>query len=145
MSSEPPASTRTPQPGLGVAVARYGLARVALIGAVAALLVWVGVPLLVALLVALVVAVPLSMLLLPGLRRDLNAALAVAGARRSTRRARLRAQLRGDAVPPGPSDVPAQDQADGGEDRPGEHHQAGLAEHPDEVAAPHTSEDPPHR
>lgn len=161
MSSEAPTSTRTAQPGLGMAIARYALARIALISAVAALLVWVGVPLLVALLVALVAAVPLSMMLLPRLRSDLSAALAEAGARRSAQRARLRAQLRGDAasgeaVPgdtvPGEatpeaesSDESGDDEARGGEDRPDQHDQAGLAEHRDEVPAPGSPEDRPHR
>ena len=99
MSSEASESTRTAQPGLGVAIARYGGARVALIAAIAGLLVWRGVPLLVSLLVALVAAMPLSMMLLPGLRQDLSAALARAGSRRSAQRARLRAQLRGEPSP----------------------------------------------
>jgi hypothetical protein len=127
-----------------MAIARYGLARLVLVAAIASLLVWVGVPLLVAVLVALVAAVPLSMMLLSGLRRDLSAALSEAGARRSAQRARLRAQLRGDTEP-GPAASPGEDEPRGGEDRPGEHDQTGLAEHRDEVAPPGPSEDGPHR
>lgn len=148
MSFEASGSTRTTQPGLGLAIVRYGAARLVLIGAVTALLVWLGIPLLVSLLVALVAAMPLSMVMFPGLRRDLSAALAVAGARRTAQRARLRAQLRGDQAPGsglGTSEVPGQDQAGGGADRPGQHDQTGLAEHRDEVPAPGPSEDRPHR
>jgi hypothetical protein len=94
-----PAEPAARPPSVGVAVTRYGGARLALVTLVAAVLVVVGVPLLVAVLVALVAAVPLSQLLFPGLRRDLDVALATGGARRSAHRARLRAQLRGERPP----------------------------------------------
>ncbi|GAA5155476.1 hypothetical protein GCM10023321_28940 [Pseudonocardia eucalypti] len=125
----------TPRP-LGAAVARYGLARVALVALVTAPLTWLGVPFLVALLVGLVASVPLSMLLLGGPRADLDAALAWSGRRRGEQRARLRAQLRGEAVdalpPTEPSAGPsAQGEADAGADGPGQHDYSGRAEHRD--------------
>jgi hypothetical protein len=145
-----------------------------LVALIAALLTWVGVPLLVAVIIGLLVALPLSLMLLPTLRKDLDAALAATGQRRREQKARLRAQLRGEeqagpAGATGPaqsvsadSDSAAGDSAAGGSaegcsaesgdgesdrgaERPGEHDQAGGAEHRDEVASPDTTEHPPHR
>jgi len=155
-----------------------------LVALIAALLTWVGVPLLVAVIIGLLVALPLSLMLLPTLRKDLDAALAATGQRRREQKARLRAQLRGEeqagpAGATGPaqsvsadsdsadSDSAAGDSAAGdsaaggsaescsaesgdgesdrGAERPGEHDQAGGAEHRDEVASPDTTEHPPHR
>lgn len=96
--SERPLLTAQPStPGTGVAIARYGAARAALVAVIAAVLTWVGVPLLVAILIGLVVALPLSLLLFSTLRKDLDNALAVSGARRREQKARLRAQLRGES------------------------------------------------
>jgi hypothetical protein len=91
-----------PPPALGSAIAKYGLARAALVAVVAALLSWVGVPLWVAIIIGLLVAVPLSLMVLPTLRKDLDIALASAGQRRREQKARLRAQLRGEE-PAGPA------------------------------------------
>jgi len=76
-------------------VARYTVARLALVAVVAALLVLAGVPLLVSVLLALVVALPLSLVLLRSLRARVAAGMHAAGERRRAERARLRDQLRG--------------------------------------------------
>jgi hypothetical protein len=86
----------SPPRSLGVAIARYGSARLTLVAALAVVLVLVGVPLLVAVMVALVVALPLSLVLFPKLRRELDAAMAVTGQRRKEQKARLRSQLSGE-------------------------------------------------
>ena len=83
---------------MGLAIARYALARAGLVAVIAVVLVLLKVPLLVALLVALVAAVPLSLLVFRGLRTELNQALAAAGQRRGAQKKRLRAQLRGEQV-----------------------------------------------
>jgi hypothetical protein len=121
-----------PRRGLATAVTRYGLARIALVAAIAALLVWAGVPVLVALPIAIVAGMPLSLLLLKPLRADLDEALAVSGARRSAHRARLRAELRGDASPSGTSEDVGEREPDGGADRPDQQHQDTLPEHRDQ-------------
>ena len=139
VSSAPP--TREPDagpPALGPAIAKYGLARAALVAAVSALLTWVGVPLLVAIIIGLVVALPLSLVLLPSLREELDTALVAAGSRRREQKARLRAQLRGEITL-------GEGEPDPGAERPGEHDKAAGAEHRDEIAAPDTAEHPPHR
>jgi hypothetical protein len=100
VTSEPPQSPVSPPDSpprsLGVAIARYGSARLTLVAALAVVLVLVGVPLLVAVMVALVVALPLSLVLFPKLRRELDAAMAVTGQRRKEQKARLRSQLSGE-------------------------------------------------
>ncbi|MGH3769566.1 MAG: DUF4229 domain-containing protein [Pseudonocardiaceae bacterium] len=82
-------------PPTGAALVRcmvvYTVARLAMVGVMALLLVLAGVPLLVSILLALVVALPLSMVLLGSLRARVNAGLAVAGERRRA----IRRQLRG--------------------------------------------------
>lgn len=137
-----------PRRGVASSIARYGLARLALVALITAVLVMVGVPLLVGLIVALVVALPLSLLLFGGLRRDLDIALADAGARRGAERARLRAQLRGagaSASGQQAGDHDAQGQADCGADRPDRHHHDGLGEHRDEPATSDAAQHPPER
>jgi hypothetical protein len=160
----------SPTRSLGVAIARYGAARLTLVAALAVVLVLVGVPLLVALMVALVVALPLSLVLFPKLRRELDAALAVTGARRKEQKARLRSQLSGEraareeggpvqggavsggvvsdgAVAGRPvqevSVQEGQGEPDRGAERPDQHHHAGAAEDSDEVASPNSAQHPP--
>ena len=174
MTSEVPSPPSTPVDrqtrSLGVAIARYGLARAALVGVLTALLVLVGVPFLVALLVALVVALPLSLLLFRTLRHELDQALAEAGQRRKVQKARLRAQLRGEAEqaepvgsvqgepdrgtssgpdePSGTDVGSAQDghgQADSGAEGPDQHDHRGVAEHGDQFPAPDSAAHPPQR
>lgn len=147
----PPALPTEPPPcGVGMAIARYALARTALVAVVAAVLTVAGVPVLVAILVALVMGLPLSLLLLKKLRTDLDSALAYVGERRRAQRAQLRAQLRGEqpsdssAAAPGSAEL-AQPQADGGADRPGEHQHGGITEHCDELPASDTTEHPSNR
>ena len=165
--SATPSSPNEPPPrSLGVAVARYGLARAGLVVLVTVLLVLVGVPLLVALLVGLVVALPVSLLLFGALRRDLDLALAEAGRRRAAQKARLRARLSG-ADPEDGVESRAEDdaerradsraeggsadagsrqrEADGGAQRPDQHDESGTAEHRDEVAPPGAGEHPTNR
>jgi Protein of unknown function (DUF4229) len=100
VTAEPPQSPDSPLDSpprsLGVAIARYGSARLILVAALTVVLVLVGVPLLVAVMVALVVALPLSLVLFPKLRRELDAAMAVTGRRRKEQKARLRSQLSGE-------------------------------------------------
>ncbi len=122
-----------------MAIVRYGAARAALVAVIAAVLTWVGVPLLVAILIGLVVALPLSLLLFSSLRKDLDNALAVSGARRREQKERLRAQLRGESL------EGAEAEADGGEQRPEQHQHAGLAEDRDEVASTDTAEHRSHQ
>lgn len=87
-------ATSTPPPLAG-ALVLYTLARLALVGAVAGLLLLAGVPLVIALLVGLIVALPLAMVLFRPLRARLDAALIA----RAAERAALRARLRGEPVP----------------------------------------------
>ena len=129
-------------PGLGAAIARYGLARAGLVAAVTAMLVLVGVPLLVALLIALLASLPLSMVLFKPLRRDLDQALAATTARRNAQKARLRAQLRGEEPPLGQDE---EREADGGADRPGEQGEGGGAENRNERLTPRAAQDLPNR
>ncbi|NEW25631.1 DUF4229 domain-containing protein [Nocardia cyriacigeorgica] len=78
-------------------VARLGL--VALITAVivvAAKLIDVQIPLVVAALFALIIAMPLSLILFKGLRTKVNEDIAVVDERRRQDKAQLRARLRGD-------------------------------------------------
>ncbi|TLF75437.1 DUF4229 domain-containing protein [Nocardia cyriacigeorgica] len=78
-------------------VARLGL--VALITAVimlAANLIDVQIPLVVAALFALIIAMPLSLVLFKGLRTKVNEDIAVVDERRRQDKAQLRARLRGD-------------------------------------------------
>ncbi|TLG14973.1 DUF4229 domain-containing protein [Nocardia cyriacigeorgica] len=78
-------------------VARLGL--VALITAVimlAAKLIDVQIPLVVAALFALLIAMPLSLILFKGLRTKVNEDIAVVDERRRQDKAQLRARLRGD-------------------------------------------------
>jgi hypothetical protein len=168
-SGTPSATGDHPPRSLPVAIARYGVARLALVAALTGVLVLAGVPLLVALLVALVVALPLSLLLLPGLRRELDEALAEAGRRRAEQKARLRAQLRGldegSAQPPSPDEPPSLDersaqrpglddrsaeqggaaQADRGAERPDQHDHGGVAEHGDQLTPGDPSTHPTQR
>jgi uncharacterized membrane protein len=82
--------------GLAPAMIRYTLARVGLLVLIAAVLILVGVPALVAILIALVASLGLSLVLFRGLRADLDEELAAARARRRSERARLRQALRGE-------------------------------------------------
>lgn len=169
MTSEPPQSPvsplDSPPRSLGLAIARYGSARLTLVAALTVVLVLVGVPLLVAVMVALVVALPLSLVLFPKLRRELDAAMAVTGQRRKEQKARLRSQLSGaqeaperdssvqagavraGAAPGGPvqgvSVQEGQGEAGGGAERPDQHHRTGAAQDGDEVASPNSGQHPP--
>ncbi|WP_219413192.1 DUF4229 domain-containing protein [Pseudonocardia nigra] len=98
-------------PGLGVTVALYTLARLGLVAVVTALLLVAGAPLVISVLVGLIVALPLSMVLFRGLRGRLDTALAAAQHRRATERDALRARLRGEG--PSASDEPPQQEPDG--------------------------------
>jgi hypothetical protein len=139
-SGTPSTAADHPTRSLSVAIARYGVARLALVAVLTGVLVLVGVPLLVALLVALVVALPLSMLLFSGLRGELDEALAEAGRRRGEHKARLRAQLRG--LDEGSAQPPVDErsaehggagQADRCAERPDQHDHGGVAEHGDQL------------
>jgi hypothetical protein len=147
----------SPPRSLGVAIARYGSARLTLVAALTVVLVLVGVPLLVAVMVALVVALPLSLVLFPKLRRELDAAMAVTGQRRKEQKARLRSQLSGErearerdgsvsvqevSVQEG-SVHEGQGEADGGAERPDQHDRTGAAQDGDEVASPNSVQHPP--
>lgn len=166
MTAEPPRSPDSPLDSpprsLGVAIARYGSARLTLVAALTVVLVLVGVPLLVAVMVALVVALPLSLVLFPKLRRELDAAMAVTGQRRKEQKARLRSQLSGErearerdgsvSVQEGSvQEVSAQEgsvhegqgEADGGAERPDQHDRTGAAQDGDEVASPNSVQHPP--
>ena len=164
MTAEPPRSPDSPLDSpprsLGVAIARYGSARLTLVAALTVVLVLVGVPLLVAVMVALVVALPLSLVLFPKLRRELDAAMAVTGQRRKEQKARLRSQLSGEREERDGSvsvqEVSVQDgsaqegsvqegqgEADGGAERPDQHDRTGAAQDGDEVASPNSVQHPP--
>jgi hypothetical protein len=166
VTAEPPRSPDSPLDSpprsLGVAIARYGSARLTLVAALTVVLVLVGVPLLVAVMVALVVALPLSLVLFPKLRRELDAAMAVTGQRRKEQKARLRSQLSGErearerdgsvsvqevSVQEGSvqevSVQEGQGEADGGAERPDQHDRAGAAQDGDEVASPNSVQHPP--
>ena len=162
MTAEPPRSPDSPLDSpprsLGVAIARYGSARLTLVAALTVVLVLVGVPLLVAVMVALVVALPLSLVLFPKLRRELDAAMAVTGQRRKEQKARLRSQLSGEreAREVSAQEVSVQDgsaqegsvqegqgEADGGAERPDQHDRTGAAQDGDEVASPNSVQHPP--
>jgi hypothetical protein len=161
VTAEPPRSPDSPLDSpprsLGVAIARYGSARLTLVAALTVVLVLVGVPLLVAVMVALVVALPLSLVLFPKLRRELDAAMAVTGQRRKEQKARLRSQLSGErearerdgsvsvqegSVQEG-SVQEGQGEADGGAERPDQHDRTGAAQDGDEVASPNSVQHPP--
>jgi hypothetical protein len=171
VTAEPPRSPdsplHSPPRSLGVAIARYGSARLTLVAALTVVLVLVGVPLLVAVMVALVVALPLSLVLFPKLRRELDAAMAVTGQRRKEQKARLRSQLSGErearerdgsvslqevsaqegsaqegSVQEG-SVQEGQGEADGGAERPDQHDSTGAAKDGDEVASPNSVQHPP--
>jgi hypothetical protein len=146
---EPTAAAR-----LWPAVARYGLARLLLVAAVAALLCWLSVPLLLAVMIGVIAALPLSMLLLSRQRAEMDAALATAGARRRAQKAQLRAALRGETVTEAPADGAgsaragereADGQPDSAAQRPDEHDQAGGTEHRDQVAPTDATEHPSNR
>ncbi|MDT7676194.1 MAG: hypothetical protein QOD82_4096 [Pseudonocardiales bacterium] len=166
MTAEPPRSPDSPLDSpprsLGVAIARYGSARLTLVAALTVVLVLVGVPLLVAVMVALVVALPLSLVLFPKLRRELDAAMAVTGQRRKEQKARLRSQLSGErearerdgsvsVQEVSVQEVSAQEgsvqegqgEADGGAERPDQHDRTGAAQDGDEVASPNSVQHPP--
>lgn len=76
-------------------IALYTAARLGIVAVIAAVLLLVKIPLLVALAVAVVAALPLSMLLLKGLHQRVAAGMAVRGEARRGEREKLRAQLRG--------------------------------------------------
>ncbi|NMH99710.1 DUF4229 domain-containing protein [Pseudonocardia acidicola] len=101
------------QPGLGMTLALYTLARLGLLAVLTAVLALAGIPFLLALLLALIVALPLSLVLFRGLRRRLDGALAVARERRAAEREALRARLRGEEQPGdrSPADPPRVDVA----------------------------------
>ncbi|MFC5285958.1 DUF4229 domain-containing protein [Actinokineospora guangxiensis] len=91
---------------LGRDIAFYTAARIALVAAVTAVLLFFDVPMLVSLAVAIVVGFPLGILLFRGLNARVTAGLAERGAERQAERDKLRAQLRGEDVTdsPGPGD-----------------------------------------
>lgn len=74
----------------------YLLARFGLVALVAAILVLVNVPALVAVIIAMVIGLPLGLLLFRGLAARVTAGLAVRGERRRAEREKLRAELRGE-------------------------------------------------
>jgi hypothetical protein len=88
--------TDHPGGGVGRAMISYTAARIGLLVAIAAVLILLRVPALVAILIALVVSLGLSLVLFRGMRARLDEELAAARARRREERARLREALRGD-------------------------------------------------
>jgi ABC-type bacteriocin/lantibiotic exporter with double-glycine peptidase domain len=94
--SEDPAGV--PKPSLARDIALYTLARLSMVVVVAAALMLVRVPGLVALAVSVVVVMPLSLLVFGQLRRRVAAGMAERAADRRARREELRAQLRGERV-----------------------------------------------
>lgn len=77
-------------------IALYTLARLGMLVLVAAVLVLVGVPFLVAAAVSVIAVMPLSMLVFGTLRRRVATGIAVRKQARQTRREALRAELRGE-------------------------------------------------
>src|SRR5688572_22301701 len=104
--------TASAPPPLAGALALYTLARLALVGVVAGLLVLAGVPLVIAVLVGLIVALPLAMVLFRPLRARLDSALAARAAERAALRARLRGEQTADR--PDRSDGAREREADAG-------------------------------
>ncbi|MHA6801439.1 DUF4229 domain-containing protein [Bounagaea algeriensis] len=77
-------------------IALYTLARLGMLALVAAVLVLVGVPFLVAAAVSVIVVMPASMLVFGALRRRVATGIAVRKQARQARREALRAELRGE-------------------------------------------------
>jgi hypothetical protein len=96
MSTSDDSGTPHAAPGLASTLALYALARIALVGVIAALLSVAGVPLLLSVLLGLIVALPLSLVVFRSLRARLDLALGEARRRRSTERESLRSRLRGE-------------------------------------------------
>lgn len=105
MSTSDDSGTPHAAPGLASTLALYALARIALVGVIAAVLSVAGVPLLLSVLVGLIVALPLSLVVFRSLRARLDLALGEARRRRSTERESLRSRLRGEE--PRPADLGA--------------------------------------
>lgn len=95
------AAAPTVPPHLGRDVARYVLARFALVAVVAVVLGFVNVPLLIAIAVGLVVGLPLSLVVLRGQHEKIAAGLAARGMARRMARDQLRSELRGESPSPG--------------------------------------------
>lgn len=87
------------KPNLARDIVLYTVARLGMVAAVAAVLMLVHVPVLVALAVSVVVVMPLSMLVFGRLRRRVAVGMAERAAERRERREELRAQLRGERTP----------------------------------------------
>ncbi len=85
-----------PKHGLARDVTLYSLARLGMLAVVAAVLVLLNVPLLVAAAVAVVVAMPLSLLVFGRLHRRVSEGMARRSEQRRARREELKAQLRGE-------------------------------------------------
>ena len=96
MSTSDDSGTPHAAPGLASTLALYALARIALVGVIAALLAVAGVPLLLSVLLGLIVALPLSLVVFRSLRARLDLALGEARRRRSAERESLRSRLRGE-------------------------------------------------
>jgi hypothetical protein len=96
MSTSDDSGTPHAAPGLASTLTLYALARIALVGVIAALLSVAGVPLLLSVLLGLIVALPLSLVVFRSLRARLDLALGEARRRRSAERESLRSRLRGE-------------------------------------------------
>ncbi|MCU1625583.1 MAG: hypothetical protein JWP64_532 [Pseudonocardia sp.] len=110
MSTSDDSGTPHAAPGLASTLALYALARIALVGVIAALLSVAGVPLLLSVLLGLIVALPLSLVVFRSLRARLDLALGEARRRRSAERESLRSRLRGEELrgeEPRPADLGA--------------------------------------
>ncbi|WP_246123935.1 DUF4229 domain-containing protein [Nocardia bhagyanarayanae] len=98
-------STARPGRRLAVNLALYTLARLALVAAITALiwlaarLISVEIPIIVAALFALIIAMPLSLTLFKKLRAKVNEDIAVVDEKRRRDKAQLRARLRGEDGP----------------------------------------------
>ncbi|MET8774426.1 DUF4229 domain-containing protein [Nocardia sp. NPDC050713] len=98
-------STARPGRRLAVNLALYTLARLALVAAITALiwlaadLISVEIPIVVAALFALIIAMPLSLTLFKKLRAKVNEDIAVVDEKRRRDKAQLRARLRGEDGP----------------------------------------------
>lgn len=88
--------SKPPSDRFAVDLTLYLLARFGLVAAVAAVLVLVNVPAMVAVIIGMVVGFPVGLLVFRRLSARVTAGLAVRGERRAAEREKLRAQLRGE-------------------------------------------------
>jgi hypothetical protein len=95
MPSNVPVVQDKPNTHLGRDIALYTAVRIALVGAVTAILSVAGLPLLVSVAIAVILGFPLGLLLFRGLNARVTAGLAD----RYAERDRLRAELRGETEP----------------------------------------------